>query len=391
MSRGFTLEGLTINYFLRDTNFGDTLLQMGRWFGYRPGYLDCCKLFTTQENIHKFDAVTVTMEELEEVFKDINRKNGKPSDFEIRVKNHPKVIKLTRDPILKNAEDLKVSFSMSIEQSTKFILDERKFSNSWSDLQRLIKSLKWTLDASGEIFIAQTDIDGLFQFLEIRNAFFDFDISGVKEYITLCAEQGKLTQWTIGIRKNENSNIKSPLKKELSGLPGDVNLTIRRGPKEKTNARFDFIDRNIFKVSGKSAQIVTSGSDFSITLSKTEIEQVRSNFIARVDKSKSKSTIPDKDYRALMSETDGILMIYLVDTKHIFESERGVADKELLDKAKQLNFDFDIPLVGFALGFPEISGDIGGNYMRFKSPEEEAAEIAAEADLEDEFDEALYN
>ena len=43
LSRGFTLEGLTINYFLRKANTADTLMQMGRWFGYRTGYLDCCK------------------------------------------------------------------------------------------------------------------------------------------------------------------------------------------------------------------------------------------------------------------------------------------------------------------------------------------------------------
>ena len=54
LSRGFTLEGLTINYFLRKANTADTLMQMGRWFGYRIGYLDCCKLFTTSENIEKF-------------------------------------------------------------------------------------------------------------------------------------------------------------------------------------------------------------------------------------------------------------------------------------------------------------------------------------------------
>ncbi|WP_322560418.1 Z1 domain-containing protein, partial [Staphylococcus haemolyticus] len=38
LSRGLTLEGLTTTYFLRTTNQADTLMQMGRWFGYRKGY-----------------------------------------------------------------------------------------------------------------------------------------------------------------------------------------------------------------------------------------------------------------------------------------------------------------------------------------------------------------
>jgi len=48
LSRGLTLEGLSVSYFLRTSRMYDTLMQMGRWFGYRPGYLDLCRLFTTR-------------------------------------------------------------------------------------------------------------------------------------------------------------------------------------------------------------------------------------------------------------------------------------------------------------------------------------------------------
>ena len=49
LARGFTVEGLSISYFLRNTVFYDTLMQMGRWFGYRPGYEDLCKIFMPEE------------------------------------------------------------------------------------------------------------------------------------------------------------------------------------------------------------------------------------------------------------------------------------------------------------------------------------------------------
>ncbi|MCS3281533.1 Z1 domain-containing protein [Bacteroides salyersiae] len=49
LSRGLTLEGLSISYFLRASKMYDTLMQMGRWFGYRPGYVDLCRLFTSAE------------------------------------------------------------------------------------------------------------------------------------------------------------------------------------------------------------------------------------------------------------------------------------------------------------------------------------------------------
>ena len=49
LSRGLTLEGLIVSYFLRNSIMYDTLLQMGRWFGYRDGFSDLCRIFLTQE------------------------------------------------------------------------------------------------------------------------------------------------------------------------------------------------------------------------------------------------------------------------------------------------------------------------------------------------------
>ena len=45
LSRGYTVEGLTVSYYRRPTGAGDTLMQMGRWFGFRPGYRDLVRLF----------------------------------------------------------------------------------------------------------------------------------------------------------------------------------------------------------------------------------------------------------------------------------------------------------------------------------------------------------
>ncbi|MCK4682749.1 Z1 domain-containing protein, partial [Candidatus Bipolaricaulota bacterium] len=49
LSRGLTLEGLSVSYYLRASRMYDTLMQMGRWFGYRDGYTDLCRIFTTGE------------------------------------------------------------------------------------------------------------------------------------------------------------------------------------------------------------------------------------------------------------------------------------------------------------------------------------------------------
>jgi hypothetical protein len=63
LSRGFTLEGLSVSYFLRNTVFYDTLMQMGRWFGYRPGYQDLCKVYIPPSIIDNFAIIIEATED----------------------------------------------------------------------------------------------------------------------------------------------------------------------------------------------------------------------------------------------------------------------------------------------------------------------------------------
>jgi hypothetical protein len=57
LARGFTVEGLTISYYLRRSQKADTMMQMGRWFGYRSGYRDLVRLYTTQELYEEFEDI----------------------------------------------------------------------------------------------------------------------------------------------------------------------------------------------------------------------------------------------------------------------------------------------------------------------------------------------
>lgn len=49
LARGFTVEGLTVTYYRRRTNNASTLMQMGRWFGFRKGYQDLVRLYLGRE------------------------------------------------------------------------------------------------------------------------------------------------------------------------------------------------------------------------------------------------------------------------------------------------------------------------------------------------------
>jgi hypothetical protein len=89
LSRGFTLEGLSVSYFMRNTVFYDTLMQMGRWFGYRPGYEDLCRIYMPELTIDHFRTIIEATEDLIGSLKVMAENNRTPNDFGLAVQQHP--------------------------------------------------------------------------------------------------------------------------------------------------------------------------------------------------------------------------------------------------------------------------------------------------------------
>lgn len=95
LSRGLTLEGLTISYIHRSTKMYDTLLQMGRWFGYRPDYEDLCRIFMSQLSYEWYAHIADATDELRLQVKRMRREGKKPIDFGLYVKAHPDALTVT--------------------------------------------------------------------------------------------------------------------------------------------------------------------------------------------------------------------------------------------------------------------------------------------------------
>lgn len=92
LSRGLTLEGLMTSYYSRNAGAYDTLLQMCRWFGYRPKYTDLCRIYLTQVSIDQFDAVLSATEDLKAQFSEMRLRDKKPIDFGIMIKECPDIL-----------------------------------------------------------------------------------------------------------------------------------------------------------------------------------------------------------------------------------------------------------------------------------------------------------
>lgn len=89
LSRGLTLEGLSTSYFFRNSQMYDTLLQMGRWFGYRDGYADLCRIWLSEEAIHWYSHIALATEELRSEIRRMQSFNLTPKDFGLKVRAHP--------------------------------------------------------------------------------------------------------------------------------------------------------------------------------------------------------------------------------------------------------------------------------------------------------------
>jgi hypothetical protein len=112
LSRGLTLEGLTVSYFLRNSMMYDTLMQMGRWFGYRPGYDDLCRVWMPEEAEGWYAHIAEAVEELREELRLMQAAGATPRQFGLKVRSHPDTLIVTARNKMGTGEKLRVAIGL---------------------------------------------------------------------------------------------------------------------------------------------------------------------------------------------------------------------------------------------------------------------------------------
>lgn len=95
LSRGLTLEGLVVSYFLRTSNAYDTLLQMGRWFGFRPGYADLVRVWVGPGLLDDYAHLARVERELRDEVQTMSDENRTPREMAVKVLAHPGRLEIT--------------------------------------------------------------------------------------------------------------------------------------------------------------------------------------------------------------------------------------------------------------------------------------------------------
>ena len=109
LSRGLTLEGLTVSYIIRNASASDTLMQMARWFGYRGGYEDICRLYMPEASRDHYDQIHFAIEELDGEIRLMEQLGKTPEDFGLKVRQSPTGIRITAANKMRSASEFKLA------------------------------------------------------------------------------------------------------------------------------------------------------------------------------------------------------------------------------------------------------------------------------------------
>ncbi|MBV1952403.1 MAG: Z1 domain-containing protein, partial [Cycloclasticus sp.] len=143
LSRGLTVEGLTVSYIFRNSKMYDTLLQMGRWFGYRVDYEDLCRIYMTEDSLGWYTHISEVAEELRAQLKRMRRDGKSPIDFGLQVRAHPDTLIVTALNKMRHAESRAIEISFLGTLSETFIVPDNieKNTSNHSAIENLFSNL----------------------------------------------------------------------------------------------------------------------------------------------------------------------------------------------------------------------------------------------------------
>lgn len=233
LSRGLTLEGLVSSFFLRQAGAYDSVLQMGRWFGYRPGYEDLPRIWTTQD-------LAVDYQFLSGIETDIRREIDKysggstsPSQLAVRIQLHPRM-QVTSAAKMRFAVPALSSFSEQRPQTTHFYDDESATINLTQTRLFLKKVLDQGLQPQkrgSDVLLNDVSVESVLEFLAGYQFHERSEMSKglLNKYIKKQIEHGGLKKWNVGVVSVSKSQHKIDI-----GLGFDTNLITRSRSKNQS-------------------------------------------------------------------------------------------------------------------------------------------------------------
>lgn len=334
LSRGLTLAGLSTSYFYRNSQMYDTLLQMGRWFGYRDGYGDLCRLWLTEDAFQWYAHIAMASDELRREFKRMRRLGLTPKDFGLKVRAHPDSLIVTARNKMRMANSIVRRISLDAKGiETARLRSSRDVIRSNSEVavrfvQGLVsKSGQPSTSPNGSKLwqdIPKEKIAGLLAEFETHPLNYDFQADQLAEFLRR-TQQPRLLAWDVAI---PNGSLPPETFGEVEVTP-----VARRLLERKENGSI--------LVSGASSRVGSRG---------VEKEGLPADVVDSIRAANQGKNISDQEYRDV--RTKPLLLIYLL---------RGFT-RDKANEGPKVPFNAGGPLiVALGLSFPRFDdSDIAG-------------------------------
>lgn len=340
LSRGLTLEGLSISYFLRASKMYDTLMQMGRWFGYRPGYVDLCRLFTSPELNGWFRHITMASEELRAEFNYLAEARSTPDKYALKVRSHPGCLQITSLSKMRYTKNVQVSWASRLVETYQLQMDAHVRADNLRYTEDLLSPLPEPERPDGhkECFLWRgvplEDILNYFHKFKVGKQLVKVNFDLICEYIETLAQSGELTEWNVALMSKSVCERGSHF---IFAEKYDANNFLRTAASDTrsgNNSESYYIRKN---------HIVGDRTDEFMDLDKTTLEEALKVTIERKKNTtkpwKESYPAPDIVREEYRPKTQPFLMIYPL-------NPRG-ADNSLPDNS--------IPFIGLVIAFPSTS------------------------------------
>ncbi len=340
LSRGLTLEGLTVSYFLRNSVMYDTLMQMGRWFGYRPNYEDLCRIWMPEEAASWYAHIGEATEELQLELKRMQQANATPEQFGLAVRSHPSALMVTaRNKMGAGKKQVMVGLSNSFLETAKLSAAREVLQRNREARDRFLEELNSNgrgpnvaQEVSGGLLLEDVPwnvVDDFLRSFENDRESVLTDPKPVRRYISDRAHD-ELAQWDVLV-----ASLK-PGQGEAKKLAGWSIVPPRR------SVGTEEFRRGVLAISGRKARVASRGVEKvgvrSELAERAEAEYRKEELARKEFAPGDKLNYPDRIYRAKREKPLFVLYNISIKRDDIPDDLIGSVPTE--------------PVVGWALSFP---------------------------------------
>lgn len=349
LSRGLTLEGLSVSYFLRASKMYDTLMQMGRWFGYRPGYVDLCRLFTSNELNEWYRHITLASDELREEFRYLAESGGTPENYALKVRTHPGQLHITSISKMRHTRNIQVSWAGRLVETYQLLQNSISKRNNLAVTDSLLSELGTPDRIKSDYLWTGVSSDIICDYLsrfQLPESLTKVNLDLICDYIRELNEVGELISWNIALM-SKNVDKNTCVHTFSNGV--QVGCFIRRQAKDAQNSKTYYIRKNHI-VGNPTDEFI----DLPANMLSDALDETRDRKFKAGEEWKHDYPSPQLVRQEFRSKQTPLLMIYPLNPA--FSNVSGLTDTTTDTKN-------DEPFIGFAIAFPHSDTNKAVSYV----------------------------